>query len=98
MRDNHGQNNQGIGGEILGYEIDTKTEYFSKKVMQLVDSIENSVKKAKVFLNTLRAKFILRLKAFLQANQWSKFISSLIFSTMRVTCRSTQKNTNQICQ
>ena len=40
-----------ISREILGYEIDTKTEYFSKKVMQLVDSIENSVKKAKVFLN-----------------------------------------------
>ncbi len=37
--------------EILGHEIDNKTELFLKRIQELSDSLTNSFKKAKVFLN-----------------------------------------------
>ena len=40
-----------ISREMLGYEIDTKTDYFFKKISELVNIFEDSVKKVKIFLN-----------------------------------------------
>ena len=40
-----------ISREMIGYEIDLKTNSFFKKVNDLVDSFEDSVKKVKIFLN-----------------------------------------------
>ena len=36
---------------MIGYEIDLKTNSFFKKVNDLVDSFEDSIKKVKIFLN-----------------------------------------------
>jgi len=40
-----------ISREMIGYEIDLKTNSFFKKVNDLVDSFEGSVNKVKIFLN-----------------------------------------------
>ena len=40
-----------ISREMIGYEIDLKTNSFFKKVNDLVDSFEDSIKKVKIFLN-----------------------------------------------
>ncbi len=40
-----------ISKEMLGYEIDNKTNKFFEKISDLVNSFENSVKKVKIFLN-----------------------------------------------
>ena len=38
-----------ISKEMLGYEIDNKTNKFFEKISDLVNSFENSVKKVKIF-------------------------------------------------
>ena len=40
-----------ISRQMLGYEIDTKTEKFFEKVSELTSLIENSLKQVKIFLN-----------------------------------------------
>jgi len=40
-----------ISREMLGYEIDTKTNQFFKKISELVSLFENSIKKVKIYLN-----------------------------------------------
>ena len=40
-----------ISRQMLGYEIDTKTEKFFEKVSELSSLIENSLKQVKIFLN-----------------------------------------------
>ena len=40
-----------ISRQMLGYEIDTKTEKFFEKVSELTNLIENSLKQVKIFLN-----------------------------------------------
>ena len=40
-----------ISVEMLGYEIDTKTNKFFDKVLELVSSFESSIKKVKILLN-----------------------------------------------
>ena len=40
-----------ISQEMIGYEIDFKTNSFFKKINDLVDSFEDSIKKVKIFLN-----------------------------------------------
>ena len=40
-----------IAREMIGYEIDLKTNSFFKKINDLVDSFEDSIKKVKIFLN-----------------------------------------------
>ena len=40
-----------ISRQMLGYEIDTRTEKFFEKVSELTNLFENSIKKVKIFLN-----------------------------------------------
>ena len=40
-----------ITTEVLGYEIDNKNDFFQKRIKDLVDSIETSVKDVEIFLN-----------------------------------------------
>jgi len=40
-----------ITREVLGYEIDTKTDFFLKKIQELTDSIESKFKKIQVQIN-----------------------------------------------
>jgi len=39
--------------EVLGYEIENNNSFFQEKIKKLIDSIENSLKDVKVFLNPL---------------------------------------------
>ena len=50
-----------ISREILGYEIETKTEKYFEKIKNLVDSVETSLKEVKVLLNESDFKAIQEL-------------------------------------
>tara|TARA_B100000579_G_C22708612_1_gene793389 strand:- start:107 stop:1018 length:912 start_codon:yes stop_codon:yes gene_type:complete len=55
-----------ISREVLGYEIDNKTEKFIGKINNLVSSVENSIKKVKIFLNESDYKAV---SEFISKNQ-----------------------------